>query len=153
MIIIIIIGRCVFSIIYQAHASFPCYTHDASWLSTSTIRVIVLGHRISHRVDLYTSGGFPELPHVSCVSEEKTVEDSRGYFTLDHVFNASMKPMSYGMMWISGQRKSLRRGWGGEGRMLLHQNSFFLHRYSFTLIDPLTLFTCHMLIDTQANGV
>lgn len=44
--------------------------------------------------------------HVSCVSEDKTV-DSGTYFTLHDVFNASLKPTSYSLNWISGQSKTL----------------------------------------------
>lgn len=53
-----------------------------------------------------TFTALPELkcPHVLCVSEDKGgQQDNRKYFTLQDVFNSSLKPKSYGLQWISGE--------------------------------------------------
>lgn len=53
-----------------------------------------------------TFTALPELnfPYVLCVSEDKGgQQDNRIYFTLQDVFNSSLKPKSYGLQWISGQ--------------------------------------------------
>lgn len=75
--------------------------------------------------DLLTDCTFP---HVSCVSEDKSV-DSGTYFTLQDVFNASLKPTSYSLKWISGRVKPWR------GRMLLYLQD--APRFSVTTLSLL----------------
>lgn len=80
-------------------------------------------HRIS---DLWPFTTLKEhkFPHVLCVSEDEGGQpDNRKYFTLEDVFNSSLKPQSYGLRWISGQDAPPKL--------------FILCCYSFTFIHPL----------------
>lgn len=78
------------------------------------------------------------FPHVSCVSEDNSV-DSRTYFTLQDVFNASLKPTSYSLKWISGQSRTL----AGQDVALpsgcTEELLCILRHYSLILIETLML--------------
>lgn len=65
--------------------------------------------------------------------------DSRTYFTLQDVFNASLKPTSYSLKWISGQSETLM----GQDVALSSRRTekllCILRHYSRTFIETLML--------------
>lgn len=129
-----------------------CTVISHAWLFPlhTTHRCSPLPHvhddRLWHRIpDPWPFTPLPDskCPGVSCVSEDKSV-DNRKYFTLQDVFNSSLKPKSYSLIWISGLSGTLS-GQDADLASYSHPNSFILHCYSFTIIH-LTL------IDVYGTG-
>lgn len=65
--------------------------------------------------------------------------DSGTYFTLQHVFNASLKPTSYSLKWISGQSKTLTGDDVALSSRCTEKPLCILRHYALTFIETLML--------------